>query len=409
MAGGAADALLHVNLVVEIDEVRQVVDADPTQIRVVAKAGADRLENRRVRPDLVVAVHARLGRRNPGERRLLDRRVTVAAIEADAAHVVRVAELDGLLHDLVLLGRPRRPHQREDDPAEEEDEAKNASQAHAGQSRWHCGGKSGSYGSEARDTGSSADTTDRPGYQRLYNVKCFTILSNAARPSRPPESATSRDVASHRSHAGTPMNAIEIRRGHARRSARTRPSPRSRSTCRPASIYGFIGPNGSGKTTTIRMIMNLLVPDEGRISVLGQPEPVGRARRGRLPARRTRPLQADDRPAGPALLRPAQGPDALAPWTRPSPHGSIGCTSRPGPTSRSRRSRRAWRRRSSSSRPSSPGRACSSSTNRSPASIRSTPTGCATPSSRSGATATTIVLSTHDMGVAEADVRSRSS
>jgi len=37
------------------------------------------------------------------------------------------------------------------------------------------------------------------------------------------------------------------------------------------TIYGFIGPNGSGKTTTIRMIMNILVPDSGRISVLGQP------------------------------------------------------------------------------------------------------------------------------------------
>lgn len=36
------------------------------------------------------------------------------------------------------------------------------------------------------------------------------------------------------------------------------------------SIYGFIGPNGSGKTTTIRMIMNLLVPDSGTITVLGQ-------------------------------------------------------------------------------------------------------------------------------------------
>ena len=35
------------------------------------------------------------------------------------------------------------------------------------------------------------------------------------------------------------------------------------------SIYGFIGPNGSGKTTTLRMIMNILLPDEGRISVLG--------------------------------------------------------------------------------------------------------------------------------------------
>jgi ABC-2 type transport system ATP-binding protein len=35
------------------------------------------------------------------------------------------------------------------------------------------------------------------------------------------------------------------------------------------AIYGFIGPNGSGKTTTIRMIMNILVPDTGSIQVLG--------------------------------------------------------------------------------------------------------------------------------------------
>lgn len=36
------------------------------------------------------------------------------------------------------------------------------------------------------------------------------------------------------------------------------------------SIYGFIGPNGSGKTTTVRMIMNILVPDSGDIHVLGK-------------------------------------------------------------------------------------------------------------------------------------------
>jgi ABC-2 type transport system ATP-binding protein len=36
------------------------------------------------------------------------------------------------------------------------------------------------------------------------------------------------------------------------------------------SIYGFIGPNGSGKTTTIRMIMDILVPDSGTVRVLGR-------------------------------------------------------------------------------------------------------------------------------------------
>jgi ABC-2 type transport system ATP-binding protein len=34
-------------------------------------------------------------------------------------------------------------------------------------------------------------------------------------------------------------------------------------------IYGFIGPNGSGKTTTLRMIMHILLPDRGEIEVLG--------------------------------------------------------------------------------------------------------------------------------------------
>jgi len=36
------------------------------------------------------------------------------------------------------------------------------------------------------------------------------------------------------------------------------------------SVYGFIGPNGSGKTTTMRMISSIFYPDSGDIRVFGQ-------------------------------------------------------------------------------------------------------------------------------------------
>ena len=53
------------------------------------------------------------------------------------------------------------------------------------------------------------------------------------------------------------------------------------------SIYGFIGPNGSGKTTTLRMIMHILLPDEGVIEVLGSRDTAAaRDRVGYLPEER---------------------------------------------------------------------------------------------------------------------------
>jgi ABC-2 type transport system ATP-binding protein len=40
------------------------------------------------------------------------------------------------------------------------------------------------------------------------------------------------------------------------------------------SIYGFLGPNGSGKTTTIRLLLGLLRARAGTIQVLGEPMPL---------------------------------------------------------------------------------------------------------------------------------------
>ncbi len=55
------------------------------------------------------------------------------------------------------------------------------------------------------------------------------------------------------------------------------------------SLYGFLGPNGSGKTTTIRLLLGLLRPVRGEITVLGsripQQSPAMLARVGYVPER----------------------------------------------------------------------------------------------------------------------------
>jgi ABC-2 type transport system ATP-binding protein len=44
-------------------------------------------------------------------------------------------------------------------------------------------------------------------------------------------------------------------------------------TVEPRTIYGFLGPNGSGKTTTVRLLTGLLTPSSGEVRVLGHQIP----------------------------------------------------------------------------------------------------------------------------------------
>jgi len=53
------------------------------------------------------------------------------------------------------------------------------------------------------------------------------------------------------------------------------------------SICGLLGPNGSGKTTTLRLILGILLPDTGRVELFGADPSVHRALRvGYLPEER---------------------------------------------------------------------------------------------------------------------------
>ena len=38
-------------------------------------------------------------------------------------------------------------------------------------------------------------------------------------------------------------------------------------------LFGFLGPNGSGKTTTVRMLLGLVYPTSGEMQILGSPMP----------------------------------------------------------------------------------------------------------------------------------------
>ena len=93
----------------------------------------------------------------------------------------------------------------------------------------------------------------------------------------------------------------------------------------PGDVYGFLGPNGSGKTTTVRMLLGLVLPTSGTVEVLGAPIPrrgrdvlhrVGAlvespAAYGHLPARTNLALMDAAGPGGSRRTRKARIDEAL--------------------------------------------------------------------------------------------------
>jgi zinc transport system ATP-binding protein len=51
----------------------------------------------------------------------------------------------------------------------------------------------------------------------------------------------------------------------------------------PGDFLGIIGPNGGGKTTLLKVILGLVKPAQGKVSVLGQPPERSRPRIGYIP------------------------------------------------------------------------------------------------------------------------------
>jgi ABC-2 type transport system ATP-binding protein len=73
----------------------------------------------------------------------------------------------------------------------------------------------------------------------------------------------------------------------------------------PGEVFGFLGPNGSGKTTTIRLLLDLSRPSRGVALLFGQSAriPAVRARLGYLPGE----LALDGRMTGKATLQYLDG------------------------------------------------------------------------------------------------------
>src|SRR4051812_49439465 len=69
------------------------------------------------------------------------------------------------------------------------------------------------------------------------------------------------------------MSAVLATRGLVKRFGRLRAVDGIDLDVREGDVYGFLGANGSGKTTTVRMLLGLVLPTSGEVELLGERMP----------------------------------------------------------------------------------------------------------------------------------------
>jgi len=132
VTGVAAHTFIDVNTVIEVHKIWNLIDARPLDRLAASEAFAYWLQQGCVGPDLRMAIHAGLGRRNTRETGLLDRSVAIAAINPKSGHVVLMAEGHRLRSSDASIGDVGRALELPQAPAQPRDDNGNYHQRSAG-------------------------------------------------------------------------------------------------------------------------------------------------------------------------------------------------------------------------------------------------------------------------------------